>query len=62
MFAAGDRGIQAAPCAGNEKGHDHRRSNNGLSFMMRNAVCEQARVISAGGEIQATFIGDVEEM
>lgn len=36
--------------------------NNGLSYMMRNAVCEQARVISAGGEISATFIGDVEEM
>lgn len=36
--------------------------NNGLSFMMRNAKCEQARTIAAGGKISATFIGDVEEM
>jgi hypothetical protein len=45
-----------------KKGTIIAEGNNGLSFMMRNAVCEQARVISAGGEIQATFIGDVEEM
>lgn len=55
-------GFKLRPVQEMKKGTIIAEGNNGLSYMMRNAVCEQARVISAGGEIQATFIGDVEEM
>lgn len=35
--------------------------NNGRDYIMRNARCGTARAIS-GGEIKATFFGDVEEV
>ncbi|NDP59577.1 MAG: hypothetical protein GZ090_09490 [Oxalobacteraceae bacterium] len=55
-------GFKLRPVQAMKNGTIIAEGNNGLSYMMRNAVCEQARVISAGGKIAATFIGDVEEM
>lgn len=37
------------------------QGNNGQDYIMRNARCGSARVIS-GGKIAATFYGDVEEL
>jgi hypothetical protein len=55
-------GFKLRPVQAMRNGTIIAEGNNGLSYIMRNAVCEQARTISAGGKIAATFIGDVEEM
>ncbi len=55
-------GFKLRPVQEMDKGTIIAEGNNGLSFVMRNAKCGSARVIGAGGKIQATFYGDVEEM
>ncbi|WP_081801540.1 phage tail tube protein [Herminiimonas sp. CN] len=55
-------GFKLRPVQAMKNGTIIAEGNNGLSFMMRNAKCGQARSIASGGKISATFYGDVEEM
>ncbi len=54
-------GFKLRPVQEMDKGTIIAEGNNGLSYVMRNAKCGSARVIT-GGKISATFYGDVEEM